>query len=87
MSNATQMVDASGSVATTAGTGITIISWLATWDWGFLIGVLIGLAGLGISFANYLSNKQFQKRKDQREQEEHDLKIAKLQGQCDAEQD
>lgn len=87
MSNATQMVDASGPVATTAGTGITIISWLATWDWGFLIGVLIGLAGLGISFANYLSNKQFQKRKDQREQEEHDLKIAKLRGQCDAEQD
>lgn len=81
MSNATQMVDASGPIATTAGTGITIISWLATWDWGFLIGVLIGLAGLLISFLNYLSNKQFQKRKDQREQEEHELKIAKLRGQ------
>jgi hypothetical protein len=87
MSNATQIVDASGPVATTAGTGITIISWLATWDWGFLIGVLIGLAGLAISFANYLSNKQFQKRKDQREQEEHELKIAKLRGQWDAKQD
>lgn len=87
MSNATQIIDTSGPIATTAGTGITIISWLATWDWGFLIGVLIGLAGLGISFANYLSNKQFQKRKDQREQEEHELKIAKLRGQWDAKQD
>lgn len=36
MSNATQIVDTSGPAATTAGTGITIISWLATWDWGFL---------------------------------------------------
>lgn len=73
MSNATQMVDASGPVATGAGASLTVISWLATWDWVFLIGVLIGLAGLGISFMNYLSNKQFQKRKDQREQEMHEI--------------
>lgn len=87
MSNAIQITDVSGPAATTAGTGITIISWLATWDWGFLVGVTIGLAGLLISFLNYLSNKQFQKRKDQREQEEHELKIAKLRGQWDAKQD
>jgi len=87
MSNTTQIVDASGPVATGAGAGLTVVSWLATWDWGFLVGVIIGLAGLAISFANYLSNKQFQKRKDQREQEEHELKIAKLRGQWDAKQD
>lgn len=87
MADATQIADASGPVATTAGTGITIISWLATWDWGFLIGVLIGLAGLAISFANYLSNRQFQKRKDQREQELHELEMKKLEGFCDAKQD
>lgn len=77
MSNATQVVDASGPVATTAGTGITIISWFATWDWGFLVGVGIGLAGLLISFLNYLSNRQFQKRKDQREQELHAVQMQK----------
>ncbi|MGS0705246.1 hypothetical protein ACVBEE_01600 [Acinetobacter sp. ANC 3781] len=82
MSNATQIVDTSGPVATTAGTGITIISWLATWDWGFLIGVAIGLAGLAISFANYLSNKSFQKRKDQREQELHEVQMRKELEQC-----
>ena len=87
MSNATQIADASGPVATTTGTGITIISWFATWDWGFLVGVGIGLAGLLISFLNYLSNRQFQKRKDQREQEEHELKIAKLRGHHYVEQD
>ncbi len=87
MSNAAQMVDASGPVATTAGTGITIISWLATWDWGFLIGVLIGLAGLAISFANYLSNKQFQKRKDQREQELHEIQMRRALEKCNAKQD
>ena len=78
MSNATQIADASGPVATTAGTGITIISWFATWDWGFLVGVAIGLAGLLISFLNYLSNRQFQKRKDQREQELHEVQMQKV---------
>lgn len=87
MSNATQVVDVSGPVATTAGTGITIASWFATWDWGFLIGVIIGLCGLLISFLNYLSNRQFQKRKDQREQELHELEMKKLEGFCDAKQD
>lgn len=83
MTDAAQVIDASGPVATTTGTGLTIISWLATWDWGFLIGVGIGLAGLIISFMNFLSNRQFQKQKDKREQEIHELEMKKLQGQCD----
>ena len=85
MSHATQVVDVSGPIATTAGTGITIVSWLATWDWGFLIGVGIGVAGLLISFLNYLSNRQFQKRKDQREEALHQLEMKKLEGLCDVE--
>ena len=82
MTDAAQMVDASGPVATTTGAGLTILSWLATWDWGFLIGVGIGLAGLIISFMNFLSNRQFQKRKDQREQEIYELEKRKLNGEC-----
>ena len=82
MTNATQVIEASGPVATTTGTGLTIISWAATWDWGFLIGVGIGLAGLIISFMNFLSNRQFQKRKDQREQEIHELEKRKRNGEC-----
>ncbi len=85
MSHATQVADVSGPIATTAGTGITIASWLATWDWGFLIGVGIGVAGLLISFLNYLSNRQFQKRKDQREEALHQLEMKKLEGLCDVE--
>ena len=83
MTHATQVADVSGPIATTAGTGITIASWFATWDWGFLIGVGIGIAGLLISFLNYLSNRQFQKRKDQREDEIHQLEKKKLEGLCD----
>ena len=83
MANATQVTDVSGPIATTAGTGITIASWFATWDWGFLIGVGIGVAGLLISFLNYLSNRQFQKRKDQREEALHQLEMKKLEGLCD----
>ncbi len=85
MSHATQVADVSGPIATTAGTGITIASWFATWDWGFLIGVGIGVAGLLISFLNYLSNRQFQKRKDQREEALHQLEMKKLEGLCDVE--
>ena len=54
-------------------------------DWGFLIGVGIGLAGLFISFLNFISNRQFQKRKDKREQELHELEMKKLSGECNAE--
>ncbi len=82
-----QIIDTSGPAATTAGTGITIISWLATWDWGFLVGVVIGLAGLGISLANFLSNKQFQKLKDQREQEMHEIQKQLALEKRDAKQD
>ena len=85
MSHATQVADVSGPIATTAGTGITIASWFATWDWGFLIGVGIGISGLLISFLNYLSNRQFQKRKDQREEALHQLEMKKLEGLCDVE--
>ena len=83
MSHATQVADVSGPIATTAGTGITIASWFTTWDWGFLIGVGIGISGLLISFLNYLSNRQFQKRKDQREEALHQLEMKKLEGLCD----
>lgn len=87
MSNATQIADASGPATYSAGAGISILSWLASWDWGFLIGVGIGLAGLVISYQNYRTNKQFQKRKDQREQELHEIQMRKALGQCNAEQD
>ena len=87
MSHATQVADVSGPIATTAGTGITIASWLATWDWGFLIGVGIGFAGLIISYQNHRTNKRFQKRKDQREQELHEIQMRKALEQCNAKQD
>ena len=74
-----------GKVTTYTGTGVTLLSWAATWDWGFLIGVGIGVAGLLISFLNYLSNRQFQKRKDQREEALHQLEMKKLEGLCDVE--
>jgi hypothetical protein len=86
MSNATQIVDASGPVAYSTGTGLTLLSWLNTWDWGFLIGVLIGLAGLAISYQNHQTNKQFQKRKDKREQELHEINMRKALEQCNVEE-
>lgn len=75
---------------TTAGSVTTIVSVFASLDWGFWIGVVIGLTGLIISFLNYLSNRQFQKLKDIRDTEMHlleserkRLEIKKLSGVCD----
>lgn len=73
-----------GKVTTATGTGVTILSWAAALDWGFLIGVGIGVAGLFISALNFWSNRQFQKRKDKREQELHELEMKKLSGECNA---
>lgn len=82
-----QAIDASGPVATGTGASITVFSWLATWDWGFLIGVIIGLAGVAISYANHRTNKKFQQLKNQREQELHEIQMRKALGQCNAKQD
>ncbi|NHB57036.1 hypothetical protein G9F32_03180 [Acinetobacter sp. 194] len=99
MANTAQILEVSsptvaGPVTITTGTIATILSYFASLDWGFWIGVLIGLVGLTISFLNYISNRQFQKLKDKREAEMHlleterkRLEIKKMSGGCDAKQD
>jgi hypothetical protein len=72
-----------GKITTATGTSVTLVSWAASLDLGFLIGVCIGATGLLISFLNFLSNRKFQKRRDNREQELHDLEVKKLRGACD----
>lgn len=72
-----------GKITTATGTSVTLVSWAASLDLGFLIGVCIGATGLLISFLNFLSNRKFQKRRDKREQELHDLEVKKLKGKCD----
>ncbi len=78
-----------GKTATATGTGVTLLSYFASFDWGFWIGVSIGLTGLIISFLNFLSNRKFQKEKDRREAEIHvieteikRLTVQKLRDQC-----
>lgn len=76
-----------GKVTTATGTGVTLLSWATSLDWGFWIGVCIGLAGLVISFCSFLINLRYQKKKDQREDEIHQLTVKKLQGECHVKQD
>ncbi|OTG82157.1 hypothetical protein [Acinetobacter sp. ANC 4648] len=72
-----------GKVTTATGAGVTIASWATAIDWGFWIGVGIGLIGLLISLCNYITNLKFQRKKDKREEEIHELTKKQLQGQCD----
>ena len=71
-----------GKVTTVTGTGVTIAGWAAAIDWGLWIGVGIGLIGLLISFCNYITNLKFQRKKDKREAEIHQLTVRKLNGEC-----
>ena len=71
-----------GKITTATGAGVTIAGWAAAIDWGLWIGVGIGLIGLLISFCNYITNLKFQRKKDKREAEIHQLTVRKLNGEC-----
>jgi hypothetical protein len=57
-----------GSKATYAGAGISTVSWITSSEFGMLAGIVIGVVGLAINF--YYSRKR-----DAREQAEHQLKM------------
>lgn len=64
-------VSAIGSKATYFGAGTSIASAIASVDWGFWCGILIGVVGLAV-------NIYFKRRQDAREQREHDARMRKL---------
>lgn len=72
----TQTIDATvaavGSKTTQAGAGIAIGGWFFSSEFGVLCGIVIGIAGLGVSF-------YFKRREDKRLQAEHELRMRKLQ--------
>jgi hypothetical protein len=57
-----------GSKATYGGASATVASWFLSSEFGMLMGILIGVAGLAINF--YYKHKE-----DNRRQEEHDRKM------------
>ena len=57
-----------GSKATYGGASATVASWFLSSEFGMLMGILIGVAGLAINF--YYKHKD-----DKRKQEEHDRKM------------
>ncbi|OTG65236.1 hypothetical protein B9T28_09635 [Acinetobacter silvestris] len=84
MEETTSAVVGKFATATTAtGVGVMITGWAAAIDWGFWIGVGIGLVGLLISLYNYITNLKFQRKKDKREEEIHELTKKQLQGLSD----
>jgi hypothetical protein len=57
-----------GSKATQAGAGTSVVSWMLSSEFGMLAGLLIGLAGLG-------TNLYFARKRDLREQAEHEARM------------
>ena len=74
MSAAEQTIDASmaaaGSKATYAGAGFGFSGWLLSSEAGGLIGIVGGVGGLFLTWF-------YKRRQDRREQEEHDMRMAK----------
>jgi len=57
-----------GSKATYGGASATVASWFMSSEFGMLMGILIGVAGLAINF-------YYKRKEDNRRQEEHDRKM------------
>lgn len=61
---------AAGSKATYGGASATVASWFLSSEFGMLMGIAIGLAGL-------VTNFYFKYKEDKRQQAEHDRKMGK----------
>lgn len=59
---------AAGSKATYAGAGTFSLGWFLSSEFGILVGLVIGVGGL-------LVNWYYSRKRDRREQAEHDLKM------------
>jgi hypothetical protein len=57
-----------GSKTTYAGAGISTVSWITSSEVGVFAGILIGVIGLAINF-------YFSRKRDAREQAEHELRM------------
>jgi hypothetical protein len=69
----TQTVDATlaavGHKTAHAGAGTSVVGWLMSSEAGILIGILIGIAGL-------LMQWHYSRKRDKREEAEHQLRMA-----------
>jgi heme/copper-type cytochrome/quinol oxidase subunit 2 len=61
---------AAGSKATYGGASATVASWFLSSEFGMLMGIVIGIAGLATNF-------YFKYKEDKRQQAEHDRKMGK----------
>lgn len=59
---------AMGSKATYTGASASVVSWFLSSQFGMLMGILIGLAGLAI-------NWYYKHREDKRRQDEHERRM------------
>jgi hypothetical protein len=74
MSATQQSIEASfaaaGSKATYTGAGTSVVGWMLSSEFGMIAGLVIGLVGLGTNF-------YFQRKRDRREQAEHDKRMGR----------
>ena len=61
-------IAASASKATYTGAGTSVLGWMLSSEFGMVAGLLIAIAGL-------LTNFYFQRKRDRREQAEHDRRM------------
>jgi hypothetical protein len=59
---------AAGSKATYMGASTSVLAWVASSDFGFLLGVLLGIGGFAI-------NWHYRAKQDRREQLEHEKRM------------
>ena len=61
-------IAAAANKATYGGAGTSVLGWMLSSEFGMLAGLLIGIVGLSISW-------HFQRKRDKREQLEHEQRM------------
>lgn len=79
------------SKTTYVGAGGSLLAWAASIDWLAVLGVLVALAGFVLNgYFQFKRNRREELEsilRMQREQEEHNIKMQKLRGECHVKQD
>lgn len=69
-------VVAASQKTTVAAGGVSFVGWIAQIDWLAFLGIFIALLGLAINF-------YFSWQRNAREKAEHEMRMKKLNGDCD----
>ncbi|AOA58343.1 phage holin family protein [Acinetobacter larvae] len=88
--NSSVVVDTASAAVTSlssktamVGGSVGFVAWFASLDWIAIVSICVAVIGGVISVCNFFVNLKYQRQKNKREQEIHELTKRKLEEDCD----